>query len=83
MVGPPADANNQMAAFYLGGHIMKCVKCNTENKETDTKCKKCGQLLSKQKPNVAGGYSYNWFPALIVICFFIIIILTLKFLFKY
>lgn len=86
MVGPPSDANDQMAVFYLGGLFMKCLNCNTENKETYTKCKKCGQLLVKQKIKesvIEESSSYNWIPAAIVISFFIAAILVLKLFFKF
>ena len=64
---------------------MKCLNCNTENKDTYTKCKKCGHLLVKQKIKesvMEGSSSYNWIPAAIVIAFFITAILALKLFFK-
>lgn len=86
MVGPPSDVKDQMAASYLGGLNMKCSNCNTENKETYTKCKKCGQLLVKQKTKesvIEGTSSYNWIPAAIVVTFFIAAISILKIYFKF
>lgn len=65
---------------------MRCLNCNAENKETYTKCKKCGQLLVQQerKESAAGeGSFYNWVPAAIAIAFFIIAILVLKLFFKF
>lgn len=65
---------------------MRCLICNTENKDALTRCKKCGQLLVKQRSKeniIEEPLSYNWIPAAIVIAFFIAIILVFKLFFKF
>jgi len=86
MVGPPSDVSDQMAAFLFGGLNMKCPKCNANNKDTYTKCKKCGQLLVEQKTKeveIEGIPPYNWVPAAIVISLFVVAILIIKVYLKY
>jgi len=65
---------------------MKCQKCNTENKDTYTKCRKCGRPLVQQKPQesvIDAPLSYNWLPAAIMIAVFIAAILIVKLVLKY
>ncbi len=65
---------------------MNCPKCNANNKGTYTKCKKCGQLLDKQKIKeieIEGIPPYNWVPAAIMIVLFIVAILIIKICLKY
>ncbi len=64
---------------------MKCPKCNAENKDTYAKCKKCGQLLVKQKAKeiIMNDPPYNWVPAAVVVAFFIVAILIIKLYLRY
>ncbi len=74
-----------MAVFYLGG-FMKCINCKAENKDTYIKCKKCGQLLAKQKGKeilIEEIAPYNWVPSATMIVLLIIAILIIKIYLKY
>ena len=65
---------------------MKCPKCNTENKDTYARCRKCGRPLAPQKPQesvINNLSSYNWLPAAIMIAVFIAAILVVKLVLKY
>lgn len=65
---------------------MKCPKCNTENKDSYAKCRKCGRPLVQQKPQesvIDNPSSYNWLPAAIMIAVFIAAILIVKLGLKY
>ena len=65
---------------------MKCLRCDTENRENCIKCRKCGQVLVNQKPKenvIVETSSYNWIPAAGVIVVFVLAILILKLFFKF
>ena len=61
---------------------MKCPKCGFESKQGAQSCQKCGQSLLPSAPGQNIDYSYNFWPALIIIVLFIVVLVISKFFYK-
>jgi hypothetical protein len=61
---------------------MKCPKCGFESKQGAQSCQKCGQLLLPSAPSQNIDYSYNFWPALIIIAMFVVVLVISKLIFK-